>query len=283
MGSKLMLLFPEGRTKALTFSYDDGVQQDKRLVELLDQHGMKGTFNLNSGCFSAEGTVFQPGKVHRRMTEKEIVELFGNGNHEIAVHTLTHPYLQTLPTVAVVDEVLQDRKNLEKLFGGVVRGMAYPYGTCAATDSVVSVLKSCGIAYSRTTVSTEKFDLPTDWLRLPATAHHKNPRLMELAQKFAESEPGDNAKLFYLWGHTYEFERDNNWNVIETFLDYMAGREDAIWYATNIEICDYVRDFGRLEWSADFNAVHNPTATGLWFRANGKTCFAGAGETVRVE
>ena len=47
--------FPGGLAKALTFSYDDGVEQDIRLVEILDKYGMKGTFNLNSGCYAKPG------------------------------------------------------------------------------------------------------------------------------------------------------------------------------------------------------------------------------------
>ena len=41
--------FPGGRHKVLTMSYDDGRQEDYRLVELFNKHGIKGTFNLNAG------------------------------------------------------------------------------------------------------------------------------------------------------------------------------------------------------------------------------------------
>ena len=36
-----------GKNKAITFSFDDGVTQDKRLVEMLDKYGLKATFNIN--------------------------------------------------------------------------------------------------------------------------------------------------------------------------------------------------------------------------------------------
>ena len=45
----LHMRFPEGKTKAVTLSYDDGVTQDKRLAELFRSHGLKCTFNLNAG------------------------------------------------------------------------------------------------------------------------------------------------------------------------------------------------------------------------------------------
>ena len=278
MKRSLFMRFPEGRAKALTFSYDDGVEQDVRLVELLNQHGMKGTFNLNSGLYAPEGKVYPEGTIHRRMTEQAITELYTGSGHEVAVHAYTHPYLETLSPAVVAYEVLKDRETLEKQFGTVVRGMAYPFGTYS--DAVVEALRVCGIAYSRTTKSTEKFDIPTDWLRMPATCHHANPRLMELAKTFVEKKVSAHPRLFYLWGHSYEFEAKDNWNVIEEFTEYMGGKEDEIWYATNIEIYEYIEDYERLIWAADGTMVKNPTARTLWFCLNGQTVSVGAGETL---
>ena len=272
--------FPNGKGKALTLSYDDGVQQDKKLIEILDAHGLKCTFNLNSGLFAPEGKVYEAGRVHRPMTERECVELYKESGHEVAVHSYTHPFLEKLPMPLVVDEIIKDRKKLEELFGGVIRGMAYPYGTFS--DDVVKVLEACGIAYSRTTVATERFSVPTDWLRMPATCHHNNPRLMELAKKFAEDNKVRNPILFYLWGHSYEFESNDNWNVIEEFAEYMGGRDD-IWYATNIEIYEYVEAYRKLVFSADGNRVYNPTAKTLYFENNKKLYTVASGMTLDIE
>ena len=49
--------FPGGLRKAVTFSFDDGVRQDLRLMDLFRTHGIKATFNLNSGLFGQEGVV----------------------------------------------------------------------------------------------------------------------------------------------------------------------------------------------------------------------------------
>ena len=255
--------FPEGKAKALTLSYDDGVEQDIKLMEILDKHGLKCTFNINSGLFAAEDKVYEPGRVHRRMRLSQVIGLYKNSGHEVAVHAATHPWLETLPAAMVAKEIIDDRIALEKLFETPIRGMAYPFGT--TSDSVVETLKSCGIVYSRTTVSTKKFDIPTDWLRLPATCHHNHPELMELAKKFVEMETHDHSKLFYLWGHSYEFEGKDNWNVIEEFAEYMGGRDD-IWYATNIEIYEYIEAFNRLVWAADMSFVKNPTTTPVWVK-----------------
>lgn len=267
--------FPEGRAKALTFSYDDNVMENARLVELLDAHGMKGTFNLNSGLFKDE---IREGS--RTMPQEQIKALFADGRHEVAVHGYTHPFLEALPPAMCTAEVLKDREKLEATFGRIIRGMAYPQGTFS--DEVVNCLRACGILYARTTKITERFDLPTDWLRLPATCHHNHPRLMELAQKFTSTPSHDRRpKLFYLWGHTYEFDDNNNWNVIEEFLDYMADREE-IWYATNIEIFEYIEDYKRLVYSADGSMVMNPTNRTLWFDRKKEILSVAPGETIQI-
>ncbi len=269
--------FPEGKAKALTLSYDDGVDQDIRFIETINKYGLKCTFNINSGIFAAEDKVYKEGTIHRRMPESKIVELYTNSGHEVAVHASTHPWLETLPSHMVAKEIIEDRIKLEKLFKVPVRGMAYPYGT--TSDSVVEILKSCGIVYSRTIEATKKFDLPTNWLRLPSTCHHCHPELMQLAKKFVEMETPNHSKLFYLWGHTYEFEAKDNWNVIEEFGEYIGGRED-IWYATNIEIYEYIEAYNRLIWSADMSFVKNPTTTTLWVKA---AKHPNPAETIKIE
>lgn len=270
--------FPGGRAKVLTFSYDDGVEQDKRLIQILDSHKMKGTFNLNSGAFAPEGKVYPKGTIHRRMTESECRELYVN--HEVALHALTHPWLEQITPAQCTYEVIEDRKNLEKLTGKITRGMAYPFGTFS--DSVVETLKQCGIAYSRTVISSEGFSMPKDWLRLEATCHHNNPRLMELAKRFTEYDNSIRpSMMFYLWGHAYEFEANDNWSVIEEFTDYMAERNE-IWYATNIEIYDYTKAFEQLLISIDETICTNPTATEIFFMKDGKTYSIKPGETINL-
>ena len=275
----MFMRFPEGRARALTFSYDDGVVQDIRFVGLLNRYGMKGTFNLNSGCYAPENP--DPPKPTRRLSKSEINELFGDGRHEVAVHSLTHPFLDELTPAAVAYEIVKDRENLERQFGRIIRGMAYPMGTY--NDEVVATLRQCGILYARTVESTEKFKIPTDWLRLPATCHHNHPRLMELAKSFVEKDSSRLPQLFYLWGHTYEFDDRDNWHVIEEFCDYMGGREKDIWYATNAEIFEYIQDYERLVWAVDMSQVYNPTCRTLWFERQGKICSVAPGAYLKLE
>ena len=223
------LRFPGGKSRALTLSYDDGVRQDLRMVQILQKHGIKCTFNINSGLFAPE-ELDNP----RRMKRSEILQAYPQDMFEVACHGYTHPWLEKLDAANATAEVLEDRRALEAMFHRPIQGMAYPYGTYS--DQVVEILRNCGIRYCRTVISTEKFDMPSDWLRLPATCHHRNPKLMELANQFLSDSPYPTPRLFYLWGHTYEFDQpDQSWEIIETFAEKMAGHED-IFYGTNREV-----------------------------------------------
>ena len=279
----MYMRFPEGKKKALTFSYDDGVEQDIRLMEIFNRYGMKGTFNLNGSHFLEEERTFAEGDIHRTMGSRLALETYGGElgkNHEIAIHSYTHPFLDRVPRDVAVYETIKDRECLENLFGRIVRGCAYPMGTFS--DMTVEVLGNCGIAYARTTVSTGGFSVPNDWLRMPATCHHNDERLFSLADTFLADTPNAwvDPWLFYVWGHAYEFEINDNWDRIESLCEKMSGRDD-VWYATNIEIYDYVQAYNALQFSVEGKMVRNPSAQTVWFEYGGVSVKVEPGETVR--
>jgi peptidoglycan/xylan/chitin deacetylase (PgdA/CDA1 family) len=223
------IVFPGGKMKALTLSYDDGVGQDERLAALLNRYSIKAAFNLNSGIQSRAGSFEKNGVIIRRMNVAKLPELYAG--HEIAVHSLTHPHLEDLDEETIENELGQDKINLERIFHTAVRGMAYPFG--AYNDLVIKTARRCGIRYARGVKSTHAFDIPGDLLTYQPTCHHRDPRLMELAEQFIKLRP-ETPQVFYLWGHSYEFDVDNNWNIIEDFCRLINDRED-IFYATNGE------------------------------------------------
>lgn len=275
--ANMIMRFPGGLPKALTLSYDDGVEQDEKLIAIVEKYGLKGTFNINSGCFPPEGTTYAPGTIHRRMPLNRLKEVYAKSSWEIAAHAYTHASLVGLPANIAAEEVLRDRKELEDIFDTVIRGFAYPYG--AFDDQSVEILRSCGICYARTVQSTRDFHLPKDWLRLQATCHHNDPELMNLADKFVKARNWWDPMLFYLWGHSYEFEARNNWDVIENFAETVSGKED-IWYATNIDIYDYCKAFSQLVFNTAMTLCVNPTARNLWFAYDEKEVHVPAGSTV---
>ena len=275
----LLMRFPGGLRKALTLSYDDGVEQDRRLIPILDAHGIRATFNLNSGLWAKEGTVYPEGQIHRRMSLSQVLDTYDTSRHEVAVHCLTHASLPELPADQMINEIFTDRKNLEQLFGGEIRGAAYPFGTYC--DTAVEALRMCGIRYCRTVNSSHNFYIPQDWLRLFPTCHHDDPMLDELCDRFLNGPAQLGSCLFYLWGHAYEFEANNNWERIERFCERMGGHED-VWYATNIVICEYVEAYRSLTMSADGRRVHNPTDVAVWAEAEGRILEIRPGQTVEI-
>ena len=267
----------DGKRRVLTLSYDDGVKQDKRMMEILDKYGLKCTFNLNSGIYNMEDIPPE----WNRVAKEDIFKIFKGTNHEIAMHGLNHQFYQNLEKTEIIYETVEDRKNLEKDFGVIVRGMAYPYGTY--NDEVVDLLDKCGVAYARTTIASEAFDFPENWLKLRPTCHHNNPRLMEFAKYFVEDKNRyNNSEMFYLWGHSYEFDNDDNWDVIEEFAKYIGGHDD-IWYATNIEVYDYVQAYNNLKTSYDKSMIYNPSAIDVWVDIKDVLYYIPAGKTVSIK
>ena len=274
----LLLRFPGFKTKAVTLSYDDGVCYDKPLIEIMSKYGLKGTFNINSGFIAKESG-------GRKLSAAEAIDLYDGSGNEVAVHGERHLSLGVVDPAVAVRDVIRDREALEDIFGRVIKGMAYANGS--VSDSVVEILKNCGIEYSRTTVSTEKTAVPTDWLRMPATCHHNNPRLMEITEKFLEEKParyywGNQAQLLYVWGHSYEFNDNDNWSVIENFCKHVGGR-DNVFYATNGEIYDYVKAYKSLRVSVNGKMIHNPTATDVYVNDYGKDVLIKGGEFVKID
>lgn len=217
--------------KALTFSYDDGIEQDRKLVEIFNKYGMKATFNLNTGIQTPESNFEIEGVYINRMKQEGLEELYRG--HEIATHGLTHAAPTGMTKEQLDKEFLTDMSNIERIYGTYPVGMAYAYG--CVDDEVVKYLKSIGIKYGRTVEASHSFEIPKEPLKLKATCHHDDDMLLELAEKFLKAEPKENEQmLFYVWGHSYEFDVNNNWGRIEEFCKMMSGKTD-IFYGTNRE------------------------------------------------
>jgi peptidoglycan/xylan/chitin deacetylase (PgdA/CDA1 family) len=217
--------------KAVTFSYDDGVEQDRRLVELFRYYKMKATFNVNTGIQSEESCFEIEGVPIHRMNQEGLDKLYRG--HEIAVHGLTHAAPAGMTATELEKEFLTDARNIERLYGRYPSGMAYAYG--AVDDAAAAYLRGIGIRYGRTTGSTHSFALPKDLLHLEATCHHNDEKLFALAEEFLEAEAAEEKPmLFYIWGHSYEFDVNQNWERMEKLCDLLAGRQD-IFYGTNSE------------------------------------------------
>ena len=283
------LRFPEGKLKAVTFSYDDGVRQDIRFARTLEKYGMKATFNVNSGMFGL------PGKNGGRLSAEEIKENIIDMGHEVAIHGEQHIASAACRPIDCIKDALNCRLALEREFGMIIRGMAYPDSGITKCDNgnsyatVKQCLTDLDIVYSRTLGGdNNSFRLPDDWHAWMPTAHHNNPKIFEYIDEFNAID-GEKLysshrfpRLFYIWGHTYEFDRNDNWEHLDKICEAISGKSD-VWYATNIEIYDYVEAYRSLVFSADGKRVYNPTLKTVWFNLDGKDYSISSGETLICE
>lgn len=221
--------------KAVTFSYDDGVTQDRRLVEVFNRYGLKGTFNINSELLGTENVLTYGGKSvqHNKISPDELASLYKG--HEVAVHTLTHPMLPSLPEEEIIRQVEGDRLKLSELCGYEVVGMAYPGGGVNFDLRVADIIaKSTGVKYARTSVPTFNFELQKDLYIFSPTVHHNDTeRCMKVIDEFLAMTP-DKPQLLYIWGHSYEFDLFDNWDFLEEICRKLSGHDD-IFYGTNRE------------------------------------------------
>ena len=226
-----------GKLKALTFSFDDAVLQDKRALAILNKYNLKATFNANSSLLGLKDEYVADGKTIRRdkFLPSEFKDVYKG--HEVAVHTLTHAFLPRLADDTVTWQVEEDRKALSKLVGYDVVGMAYPCGGVNNDDRVASVIKNTtGVKYARTTVSTHNFDLQDNLLRFNPTVYYcEVDKMFELAKEFISLKT-DVPQIFYIWGHTYEMDAGViSWEKFEEFCKLISNKDD-IFYGTNKEV-----------------------------------------------
>lgn len=282
--SNAIILYPGGKWKALSLSYDDGVLSDIRLIEIMKKYGLRGTFNISSGLYSPENGTFSPDQVNRHMTKSESIRVYTESGFEVSTHALTHAILDRIPRISAMHEIAKDREQLEEQFGTLVRGHAYPCG--GVNQAVEECLRACGIVYARTNISSRSFDLPTNWLRMDPTCRHADPDFLEITEKFLSDTQSvydaRRSKFFLLMGHSYEFNNNHNWDLMETFAQ-MVGNRDDIWYCTNIEAYEYVEAFRSLIFSFDGTIVRNPSAQTIWFCRDGRTWSVAGGETLRLD
>lgn len=221
--------------KTLTFSFDDGVIQDIRLIELLNKYGMKATFNLNSSLLGLKGSLNIGGKMvsHDKVNIEDVKYIYEG--HEVAAHTLTHPNLALMTEKKeIIHQVEEDRMKLSSLCGYEVIGMAYPCGGVNYNAFVSDAIrKHTGIKFARTIVSNRNFSKQENLYEFKPTVYFyvEFEEMFRLGKQFIDLKV-EKPQTFYVWGHSYEFDVDDGWKKFEAFLEMMSGRED-ICYCTN--------------------------------------------------
>lgn len=250
-------LYPNGKAKAFNVSYDDGVLQDERFVKLLNAYNLKGTFNLNSGLMENEFEwIHESGCIVKRLSKEKVLSLYGG--HEVASHTLTHPFMQEKTENEIMKELETDKKNLEKLFGRQIKGFAVPFDYYS--DLIESCVKKCAFEYARISEESLSFAPQPNYHRWKATVFHLDDSLEKLTEDFIQTD--EELALFQIAGHSYDLDTENMWDKIENIFKKISS-QDNILPMTTIEIIDYLKAMEQAE-IANSHIINNSEQT-LWF------------------
>lgn len=242
--------FPGGRRRALSMSYDDGSEHDRRLVALFNAYGVRGTFHLTSTTLGQD----------YRVGRDEVVSLYAG--HEVAGHGATHTDLCRLDDEGVRRELVEDKAILEDITGAPVRGFAYPYGT--HDDRIRRLTAEAGFVYARGISDEDDGRLPDMPMALTTTCHHH--RAVEHGRRLLDSDV-DGLRWMRVRGHSYEFDgfmtadASKDWDYIEAFCAQMA--DERIWHAPLIAVLDYL-DAARHLRRDDSGGWINPSGTSVW-------------------
>jgi hypothetical protein len=276
---RTFMRYPGGRIKALTFSFDDGLEADRPLIDIFRKYGLKGAFNINT---------YPLGMIPGVLTEDQAASLY-LPDQEVAMHGHTHAFMELLKDEHRFFEILENRRRLENIFKMPIRGFALPWGTYA--PDTPELLRKAGCAYNRTTNSTHGFGFPEDLMVWNPTMHFKDKERDAIRDSFlsgdvvAQSPYKRTPWVLYIWGHSCELSGDE-WEEFDKYCASLAGR-DEVWYATNIEIADCADAYERLIFTLDGSCVYNPSAHDIWFEyvkdyTDFRTVCVKSGETLRL-
>lgn len=239
--------------KYVTFSFDDGLEQDKRIIEILKRYDLKATFNLNSGLLGKKGRIGRMGDYgiadlpeketllsrllkscpSNRIPADEVVQVYEG--FEIAAHGYHHDNLKNIHGSDFDTAVGKDIALLEQTFSQQIRGYAYANG--GYSQEAEDYLRDHGILYARMVNTTGSFKFPENPLQFQATAWLVQKQLPELVEKFRQAEPSQHNLLLSFWGHGYEFDfgtENCNWTRFEKLCEQLANLDDVV-FCTNAE------------------------------------------------
>ncbi|MBR5291072.1 MAG: polysaccharide deacetylase family protein [Erysipelotrichaceae bacterium] len=228
-------LYPGGKAKAFNITYDDGVLQDERFVALLNKYGIKGTFNLNSELMQNEFSWTHPnGMQVKRLSVEKVKHLYDG--HEVASHTLTHPYMYNLSDGELYHQLKSDKENLEKLFEREIKGFAVPFDYY--DDRIAECAKACGFAYARKSEFTNSFKPCSDSYHWKTGIYHIDDNLTNFVADFLNTE--EELAVCQIVGHSYDLDAENLWGTMELICAAVSKCDD-IWFCTNAELVEFLK------------------------------------------
>ena len=218
--------------------WDDGVQNDISLVELLRRYGAKATFNLNPGLMGETRTPNRwadrahagwsfNGFVSGKLSRNDIAEVYSG--FQVASHCWCHETVGRRPDDVWIKAAVDARHYLEDIVQRECPGFAWPCGTYS--PETVALLRQNGFAYGRTTVSVDDVTACTEPMALHPNCHF-------MARDFWDRyERARATGVFYFWGHSYEmYEYPPLWDQFEQKIRAISEDPENEW----VDVVDLV-------------------------------------------
>ena len=275
--NEISFVYPDGNMKALIMSYDDGLVEDSKLIKLFDANNIIGTFNLNSGLLSTQQHWPQdngPDIISTYVSKDSLLLIYKN--HEIAAHGLTHQDFKNISDDEILKEVNTDISNLNKLTNRKIVSMTYPFGN--SNHHIAELISNSGLTNARTVSDTYTFDLPDTFLLWHPTCH--DSKAMDLVNDYLTLN-NNKLSLFYVWGHSWEFNDPKRWASINEFCQKIGNQKD-IWYVGCGDYIDYQIALKNLIITNE--TIVNPKDNKeVWYKEGGVTKIIKPGQSLRAK
>lgn len=266
-------LYPQGKDRAFNITYDDGVLEDLRFVELMNRYGLKGTFNLNSQLMQQGFSWNHPSGLEVKRLDADTAIWLYRG-HEIASHTATHPYMHDLHGEALRRELLEDKLTLEAVLGVPVKGFAVPFDFYS--PEIAECARECGFEYARMSEFSHSY-IPCDaWYFWKTGFYHIQPGLVEFVEGFLETR--EELAVCQIVGHSYDLETEGLWQTMEQIL-HRVSLDQRVWSCTNLELVRYLKAMSQAEITEA--QVYNGSGVPLWFQIGEDTVMLDPGDKIR--
>lgn len=327
--------YPGWVRKAATFSFDDGyynewyyaniyngsngarpkitmsTSTEAKILKIMNDNGVKGTFNLVTNWVAGSHGTDEAAKTELRTYY---------AGQEVGSHSKSHPFMTNITETEIIQEITESTSVLTDLMGYKPTAFAWPYNGILQSSYADSwaALEEEGYLFSRTTASalsdtSADGDIEKHGFNATVTdssykllrqfqATGNTPALAKpdgnVAQKFLNYEDDGKLKLWYTWGHSFDYVVDEfgvgfssqtnygngypvtNETKIAQFEGFckLLGADDSIWKATNSEVIGYLAAMAKV--SVSGRTVTNASDRTIYITVDGVRKTQGPNTTI---
>lgn len=206
----------------VTTSWDDGSIYDEKLSKLLLKYKIPATFYIPT---------------NHKLTKQQVKIL--SKNFEIGGHTKNHLALTKISMSNIKNEILKNKNYLEKLINKKITSFCYPMGKF--NQDIKQLVGLLGFNYART---TKLFSNQIGDKLLVGTSVHAFSHFYidwEALAKAYFLYTKTFGGVYHLWGHSWEIEKNKDWEKLERVLKYIAKQSAPAERIANGEILERLK------------------------------------------